>query len=129
MNVLDENIPEDQRQLLRSWRIRACQIGQDVGRQGMKDEQQVIPLLLRLRRPTFLTRDQGFFSNAFCHSKYCLVCLAIEADEAASFIRRTLRHSSFGTQAKRMGSVLLVRQIGIRVLHGHQKEELVGWEG
>ena len=51
MNVLDENIPEDQRQLLRSWRIRAYQIGREIGRQGLKDEQQIIPLLLELRRP------------------------------------------------------------------------------
>ena len=43
MIVLDENIPEDQRLLLRSWRIRAYQIGRDVGRAGIKDE-QIIPL-------------------------------------------------------------------------------------
>jgi len=34
MNILDENIPEGQRQLLRSWRIQAKQIGHDIGRQG-----------------------------------------------------------------------------------------------
>lgn len=42
MNILDENIPESQRQLLRSWRIRVRQIGYEVGRQGMKDE-RIIP--------------------------------------------------------------------------------------
>lgn len=36
MNVLDENIPDNQRQLLRSWRIHVRQIGHEVGRQGMK---------------------------------------------------------------------------------------------
>jgi hypothetical protein len=35
MNVLDENIPEDQRELLRRWRIHTRQIGEDVGRKGM----------------------------------------------------------------------------------------------
>ena len=45
MNILDENVPESQRQLLRSWRIRVSQIGDDVGRKGMKDE-AIIPLLL-----------------------------------------------------------------------------------
>jgi hypothetical protein len=44
MNLLDENIPESQRQLLRSWRIRIRQIGDEVGRKGMKDE-AIIPLL------------------------------------------------------------------------------------
>ena len=36
MNILDENIPEDQRQLLRGWRIRARQVGHDVGRPECK---------------------------------------------------------------------------------------------
>ena len=60
MIVLDENIPEDQRLLLRSWRTRAYQVGRDVGRAGIKDE-QIIPLLLKLRRPIFFTRNLGFF--------------------------------------------------------------------
>ena len=32
MNLLDENIPEHQRQLLRGWRVLVRQIGVDVGR-------------------------------------------------------------------------------------------------
>lgn len=61
MIVLDENIPEDQRLLLKSWRIRACQIGRDVGRAGIKDE-QIIPLLLKLRRPTLLRATLAFLT-------------------------------------------------------------------
>lgn len=72
MIVLDENIPEDQRLLLRSWRIRAYQVGRDVGRAGIKDE-QIIPLLLKLRRPTFFTRDLGFFDVKLCHARYGMV--------------------------------------------------------
>ena len=34
MNLLDENIPEHQRQLLRGWRISVRQIGVDVGDKG-----------------------------------------------------------------------------------------------
>jgi hypothetical protein len=48
MVVLDENIPDDQRLLLKSWRIRAYQIGRDVGRAGIKDE-QIIPFQVGLR--------------------------------------------------------------------------------
>ncbi len=62
MNILDENVPESQRQLLRSWRIRVPQIGDDVGREGMKDE-AIIPLLHRIRGVTFFTRDLGFYSR------------------------------------------------------------------
>ena len=60
MIVLDENIIDSQRKLLKAWRIRVCQIGYDIGRQGMKDRDQVIPLLLTLRQPVLVTRDQGF---------------------------------------------------------------------
>ena len=59
MNVLDENIPKDQRQLLERWRIRARQIGVNIGRRGLQDD-EIIPLLLTLRRPTFFTRDADY---------------------------------------------------------------------
>jgi len=91
MNILDENIPEGQRQLLRSWRIQAKQIGHDIGRQGMKDE-EIIPFLHQLRHTTFLTRDLGFYDRHLCHANYCLVILAVGQYEAASFIRRFLQH-------------------------------------
>jgi len=44
VNVLDENIPDSQRQLLRSWGIRVHQIGNEVSYQGIKDE-DIIPFL------------------------------------------------------------------------------------
>jgi len=61
MIVLDENVAEDQCRLLRKWRLRFRQIGQDVGQQGMKDEEHMLPLLHKLDRPTLFTRDLGFF--------------------------------------------------------------------
>ena len=60
MIILDENIPESQRQLLRSWRIKVHQIGHEVGSQGMKDV-EIIRLLHKLRYVTFFTRDLGFY--------------------------------------------------------------------
>jgi len=45
VNVLDENILKNQRQLLRSWRIRGRQIGDEIGRKGLQDE-EIIRLLL-----------------------------------------------------------------------------------
>jgi hypothetical protein len=44
VNVLDENIVESQRQLLHGGRIRVRQIGHDLGRAGMPDE-EIIPFL------------------------------------------------------------------------------------
>ena len=112
MNVLDENILESQRQWLRSWRIPIRQIGQELGRKGMQDE-ELIPFLLTLRRPTLFTRDLGFHSRSLCHARYCVVVLAVGQYEVAHFIRRFLRHSAFATQAKRMGAVVRVMHTGL----------------
>jgi hypothetical protein len=60
----NENIPESQRQLLRSWRIRVQQIGHELGRPGMKDE-EIIPLLHQLRMPSFFTHDFVVSRNYF----------------------------------------------------------------
>ena len=125
MNVLDENIPDNQRQLLHGWRIRVHQIGHEVGRQGLKDE-EIIPLLHQLRSVTFFTRDLGFYHRQLCHARYCLVCLAVGQYEAASFIRRLLRHPALRTQANRLGKVIRVTHKGIRIwrLRADREEEL-----
>ncbi|MGH2541569.1 MAG: hypothetical protein ACRDIB_02150, partial [Ardenticatenaceae bacterium] len=65
MNILDENIIDSQRRRLQGWRISVRQIGYNVGRQGIKDD-EIIPLLHDLRRPTFFTLDSGFFSRDLC---------------------------------------------------------------
>jgi hypothetical protein len=128
MIVLDENIPEDQCQMLRRWRIRFSQVGRGVGRPGMKDEQHVLPLLHKLNRPTFLTRDLGFFDEKRRHGNYALVCLAVSQKEAAVFIRQFLRHPAFNTKAKRLGAVVLVSQSGLRVWHlDADDEESLSW--
>lgn len=123
MNILDENIIKDQRQLLRSWRIPVRQIGYNIGRRGLQDE-EIIPFLLRLRRPTFFTRDLGFYERSLCHRQYCLVCLAVEKYEAAIFIRRVLRHRAFNTQAKRLGTVIRTSHTGLTVWRLHTEAEV-----
>ena len=105
MIVLDENIPESQRLLLRSWRIQPQQIGHEVGRQGMKDE-EIVPLLHELKRATFFTRDLGFYKRYFCHSYYCLTILDIGQYEVANFLERFLQSQKFNTKTKRMGEVI-----------------------
>lgn len=127
MNILDENIPESQRQLLRSWRIQARQIGHEIGSKGMKDE-AIISLLHKFRSVTFFTRDLDFYERKLCHAKYCLVCMAVGQYEVASFIRRFLHHSTFDTTAKRMGKVIRVSHLGLRVWQLHaEKEETLEW--
>lgn len=123
MNILDENIPENQRILLQGSRVRIRQIGYDIGRKGIKDD-EIITFLQQLRRPTFFTRDLGFYNRRLPHKRYCLVCLAIDKDEAAIFVRRFLQRREFNTEVKRMGAVIRVSRAGISVWHLHAKKEI-----
>jgi len=93
------------------------------GRKGMKDD-EIIPLLCSLRRPTFFTRDLGFYERDLCHAQYCLVCIAVGQYEAAAFVRRLLRHPEFDTQAKRMGTVIRVSRGGLRVWRLHAEQDI-----
>ena len=128
MNILDENIPKPQRELLTSWRIAVRQIGVNIGRKGMLDE-EIVPLLQHLRHPTFFTRDADFYKRHLCHAGYGLVYLSVEKSEAALFVRRLLRHPNFKTQAKRMGKVIRISHMGISFWQRHQsREQHIRWQ-
>lgn len=109
------------------WRANVRQIGVELGRSGMKDA-EIVPLLHRLTRPTFFTLDADFFRHSLCHPRYCLVFLDVEQYEAATLIRRLLKHTAFDSAAKRMGCVLRVSQPGIAVWRLHQTDRtLLDW--
>lgn len=127
MNILDENIPEHQRLLLRGWRIPARQIGRELGQSGMADD-AIVALLHHVTRPTFFTRDDGFYQSTLCHPSYCLVYLAVGQYEVASFVRRFLRHPLFATQANRRGTVVRVSHGTLRAWRFRQAaEEVSSW--
>ena len=107
MLVLDENLPAGQQQLLRSWRIHFRVVGVEVASSGTKDE-NLLPVLHRLSNPTFFSLDRDFYRPDWAHSGYCLVWLDVRGRVSAEFIRRLLRHPTFGTQAERMGKVIRV---------------------
>jgi len=94
MNIIDENIIKNQCQLLKSWRLSFRQIGYDIGNIGLKDN-EIISLLHNLQNPTFFTRDNDFFNRNLCHSKYCIVYLAVKKEESAVFIRRFFTAQGF----------------------------------
>ena len=127
MTVLDENYPESQRELLRAWRIPIRQIGYEVGHKGLQDD-EILPLLLRLRRPTFFSLDFDFYRPHLRHARYCLVVITAGQYEAASFTRRLLQHPEFDTEAKRLGAVLRVSHVGVTVWSHHaESEEHYSW--
>jgi hypothetical protein len=88
----------------------------------MKDE-EIIRLLLQLRSPTFFTLDFDFYQRNLCHTKYCLVCMDIEQNKTALFVRRLLRHKEFNTKAKRMGKVIRLSSVGLSVWQLHAERE------
>lgn len=121
MNVLDENIISSQCQLLKSQRIRFRQIGVDIGRSGLKD-QEIITLLHDINKPTFFTRDVDFYDPDLCHSGYCLVYLDVRKDKVASFVKRFLRHKAFKSKSQRMGLVVRLSHKGIALWQLNEAE-------
>jgi len=121
--ILDENILEGQRLLLDASRLAPRQIGVDIGRKGLKDE-EIIVLLRRQRDATFFTRDAGFYMPNLRHRSYCLVVLSVGQNEVATFIRRFLRHPDFDTQAKRMGRVVRISHAGLAVWRLRSQTEI-----
>ena len=122
MNILDEDISVLERERLRARKIHFRQIGIEIGRLGMKDRTDIIPLLHTLRHPTFFTRDHGFYHPSLLHPAYCLVYLNVAFDEIADFIRRFLRHPTFRTRAQRIGKVVRVHHSGISYWQGNVKK-------
>lgn len=126
MIVVDVFVDDYERDRLRAWRIRAHKIGRDLGVKGIKDE-QIIPLLMSLTRPTLFTVDDDFNNPRLCHSAYCVVYLAIRATDVATYVRRVLRHPVLNTQAKRMGAVIRAREPGLRVWRRNEAEQALAW--
>jgi hypothetical protein len=121
--VLDENILEGQRLLLEAARVAVRQIGVDVGRKGMKDD-EIVVFLRRQRKVTFFTRDAGFYQPALRHPRYCMVVMSVGQYEVATFVRRFLRHPDFDTQVKRMGKVVRVSHSGLVVWRLRSQTEI-----
>jgi len=128
MNIFDENITADQRKLLRTWKVHFRHIGSEIGYRGMDDHEEIIPLLHTLRQPTFFTGDDDFYKLNLRHNSYCIVYLDVFPHETAEYIRRFLRHTSFRTQAQRMGKVVRVRHSGLTWWEsGAQVEHAQSW--
>lgn len=129
MNILDEDIGFSQRRSLESWKIHFRQIGVEIGRSGLKDRNEVIPLLHQLKHPTFFTRDHGFYHPTLRHQEYCLVYLDVLDYEAAQYIRRFLSHGYFRTQTQRIGNVVRAHHNGLSYWRvGSEREHKIKWE-
>lgn len=120
-------MPAEERDLLTSWKIRYRQVGRDVGRVGMTD-QDILPLLRRLKPATLFTRDLGLYRREHRDPRFALVSLAVKESDTANSIRRFLAHPGFSTDAHRLGHVFLVSFEAIRVWAPRAaREKRVGW--
>jgi hypothetical protein len=77
----------------------------------MQDE-NVVPFLLHLKRPTLLTRDADFFERRLVHARYGIAWFEVDSGETAFFIRRFLSHPFFKLSAQ-LGRVLHIQSSGI----------------
>ena len=85
MIILDENIDLICRRQLLGWKIHVRQIGLEVGHVGMKDRNDIIPLLHSLRHPTLLTRDVDFYHPRLRHPGYCLAYFDVALAQTAYY--------------------------------------------
>ena len=113
MFVIDENVSELEVLRLRKAGIRVRLIGDEVARIGDADE-NLLPILLRLKNPVLFTQDKDFFQFRWVHEDYALVWVDVHPNVVADYVRRFLAHPEFDTQSKRMGVVARVRASGIR---------------
>ena len=121
MIILDHNIPQNQVEQLRRWKIHFKQIGFEVGRPEWDDQQEVLRYLHATKQSTFFTRDLGFFRRRFSHSGYCIVVLALPINETATYIQKLLRHPRFRSKAKRIGKVIKLSTRKMLMWQGKQK--------
>jgi hypothetical protein len=119
MLVLDENISEYEIWRLREAGVAVRVVGQDLAIKGVSDE-NIPRLLLKLKKPTFFTRDRDFWKATLRHPAYALVFLDVPEHEGeiAKYIRLFLRRSSFNTAAKRLGKVFQLQTSKITVWDG-----------
>lgn len=127
MIVLDENIRDSQADYLRKLGIANRKIGADLAAKGTSDA-NIIPLLLRLKQPTFFTHDADFWDVRLCHAGYGVVYLSVKSRDAAGYIRRFLRHTLFNTSARRLGRVAQIHVDGITYyITGSRKAHSASW--
>jgi hypothetical protein len=90
-------------------------------------DDRVPQLLLRLKKPTFVTIDRGFWRRRLGHPDYCIVHFAVSKDqqeELPRLLRLLFRLPQFRTRAARMGKVARVGRSSVIYWEGDKKVEV-----
>ena len=95
--------------LLRKW-TTAGQIGHEVARKSLTDEEIIPRLLLRVGRTTLLTQDRAIYDDHSPHRGYCLLVMPRNAspEQLDHLTRVVFRTVGFGTVAHRLGKTAYV---------------------
>lgn len=88
----------------------------------MKDD-ELIPLLHLLDRPTFFTLDGDFYDRRLCHEGYGLVHVDVHEEMAAEYVGRLLRHRSLNSKAKPVGRVIRASPAAITFWQIRERQE------
>jgi hypothetical protein len=94
---------------LRKW-ITARRL-QDLRPGELIRDDRIPEILMRLKSPTFVTIDKGFWDSRLCHPKYCILFFALRDDQQSlvpGLLRALFRRAEFSTRSKRMGKVARV---------------------
>lgn len=71
-------------------------------------DDRVPAMLSTVKKPTFITIDQGFWDRGLCSPHYCIFCFVVRLDQQAfvpEMLRALFRRPEFRTTACRMGKV------------------------
>jgi hypothetical protein len=115
MLILDENVSENEIWRLREAGLAVRVIGQDIAVKSVSDA-NIIPILLKLKKPTFFTRDRDFWKPQLRHERYAIVFMDIPEHEGeiAKCIIQFLRHPAFNTATKRLGRLFHIQALQIQ---------------
>ncbi len=127
MIIVDENFDRAHRDQLRRWHIRTRQVGDEFGRKSLLDW-EIVGLLQRGRRATFISLDRDFYRRDWRHPRYCLVFLDVPKELEPLYARRFLQHPLFDAEVKRLGHVIRVAPGGLTFWRPREeREEQVRW--
>jgi hypothetical protein len=111
--VLDEHLQDpDVAQRIGRWYRGQIRLVTEL-RPGSIIKDDAIPVILRtVAQPTFITINvTDFWQQTAPHSAFCIVCLALDTDDAgivSELVRRLFRLVEFQTRASRCGKVARV---------------------
>lgn len=120
-HIFDENFPAGAMQKIREQISSVVQIGQDWGKSGWLDVEEILPQL-HGTKATFHTLDGGFFKRRYRHESYGVVYYDVVEHEVEFWIIKFLRHRDFKTHAQRLGKIVKVAPAKLTVWALHQSQ-------